>query len=762
MSVGHASGLGVAGNRYNATTFDKVTTAKLRLAFDSAGTTSTGILEWKVYDEGTSPDFPPTVKAGLDRVAVVSGTTYLYGTVNDDGKVKAVPTVAWSLASGPGLVTFEDANAPVTTAKFSEAGDHVLRLTADDGQLISSDTLAVRVVPPPPGTHLDPVYTKSYKVNSPLWSQRIKNLIVNWIPHCYGQLSNTSLAEGGINNFIQAGNKLAGQPYTGHVGYVFANAYVHNTVESMCVALMVDPQGDRDMILAQNAMRAKLEDWIPKILSAQEPDGYLQTYFTLSGRARWSDKTAHEGYTAGYFIESAIAHYLMTNQTDPRMYNAARKLADCWYDHIGPAPKKAWYDGHEEMEQALARLARFVNDLEGQGKGQKYIELAKFLMDSRENGEQYDQSHLPVVQQYEAAGHAVRAVYLYSGMTDVAMETGDVDYQSASLSLWDNIVNRKYYVTGGVGSGETSEGFGANYSLPNSAYCESCSGCGELFFQHKLNLMNHGAQYADLCEETLYNAILGDVDLDAKNYTYTNALDSSEARYAWNGCPCCVGNIPRTLLMLPTWMYAKSADGITVNLFIGSTVTVDDVAGTSVQMVQVTDYPWSGDVSITVNPAVAQTFSVRIRVPNRSVSDLYTCTPAVTDMTSISVNGSPVSPSMDQGYAVITRTWTAGDKIDLVLPLAVQRVKASTKVSADAGRVALRYGPLIYNIESVDQNVNLILSPDSALSTQWNPNLLGGVMVIKGTFTNGAPMTAVPNYARLNRGGRSLVWMRDQ
>ena len=762
IPVSNPSGLGLARNKYNTATFPEVRTTQLRLEVDSSGTFSTGLLEWKVYDSGKSPNFAPSVKAGMDRVVVLSGKTYLNGTVKDDGKLNAAPTVTWSKESGPGEVVFRNANTTVTTASFSLVGTYVLKLTANDGQLSSSDAVNVVVDPPPPATHLDPVYTTIYRINSPLWNQRAKKLIVNWIPHCYNKISDPKIAEGGIENFTQAGNKLAGRPYTRHVGAVFANAWVHNTVEAMCVALMVDPQGDQEIIAAQNAIREKLHDWIPKILSAQEPDGYLQTFYTIGGRPRWTNKGDHEGYLSGYFIESALAHYLMTNKTDDRMYKAARKLADCWCNNVGPAPKKYWYEGHQELEQALVRLARFVDVEEGAGKGQKYVDLAKFLMDCRRNGEEYDQSHLPAIQQYEAVGHAVRAVYSYSGMADVAMETGDVDYHSAVKSLWNNIINKKYYVTGGVGSGETSEGFGKNYSLPNNAYCESCAGCGELFFQYKMNLIYQDAKYADLYEETLYNAILGGVDLEAKNFTYTNALDSRGARYPWHGCPCCVGNIPRTLLMLPTWMYSKSADTIYVNLFIGSTVTVGDVAGTKVQMVQATDYPWSGKVSITVNPSAEKSFTVKIRVPNRQVSRLYSSAPSCYGISSVLLNGSPISPTIDKGYATVNRTWKAGDKIDLVLPMKIQRVKADSRVSADAGRVALRYGPLVYNIESVDQNVDLVLDPDSALSTEWKPDLFGGVVVIKGAFSSGAAMTAIPNYARSNRGGRSIVWLRDE
>jgi DUF1680 family protein len=542
----------------------------------------------------------------------------------------------------------------------------------------------------------------------------------------------------------------------------WADAYTLNTVEAMCDALMYDAQGDAAILIAQNSFRTNLNRWLPIILSAQESDGYLHTYTTVRGAARWSNKDLHEGYVGGYFIEAGLAHYLMNNRTNAILYNAAKKLADCWCNNIGPG-KKIWWDGHENMEQALVHLGRFMNEFEGATNGQKYIQLAKFLMDSRGGGSTYDQSQLPVTLQYEAVGHAVRAAYLYSGMADVAIETGNIDYYSASLSLWDNIVNKKYYVTGGIGSGATSEGFGDNYALPNSSYCESCSSCGELFFQHKLNLAYQDAKYADLMENTLYNAILGSLDDQANNYYYQNSLTSGGARYPWHGVPCCVGNIARTLLMLPTWMYTRSADTIYVNLFIGSTVTVSNISGAAVQMVQTTDYPWSGNVSLTVNPSTPTNFTLKIRVPNRTWSTLYTPTPAVSNLSSIQLNGSSISPVISNGYATITRFWTNGDKIDLVLPMTVQRLKAVGQVADDAGRVALQFGPLIYSFESVDQDVvNTVLSSGAVLSTNWNGSLLGGLTFITGTYTNGAALMALPNYARNNRGGQSIVWIRDQ
>ena len=751
VQVMNASGLGVEKDKYNTTTFDEVRTSRLRLEIDGDGQYSTGILEWKVYDSGNSPAFPPTVAAGIDRIVIQGGRTWLNGEVKT---LKGEDTkIIWSKVSGPGKAVFEDANAARTTAKFSKAGEYVVKLTAGEGLFSASSTLTVKVTAPPPTTHLDLVDTGHYKIDSPLWSKRAKALIVNWIPHCIKKISDPELKEGGINNFIDAANKLAGKEHGSHRGYVFSNAWIYNTIESICIVLMVHAQGDDEIINAQKQMRATLEDWIPKILAAQEPDGYLQTCFTLSDRQRWSPRhrADHEGYVAGYFLECAVSHHMLTNGKDLRLYNAAKKLADCWYDNIGPAPKKEWYDEHQAMEMALVRFGRFVNKTEGEGKGDKYIELSKFLLDCRKNGHEYDQSHVPVVQQYEAVGHAVRASYSYAAMADVAVETGNIDYHSAVMSLWDNMVNRKYYITGGIGSGETSEGFGPDYSLRHDAYCESCSSCGLIFFQHKLNMTYHDAKFADLYEETLYNALLGSMDLEGKNFYYQNPLNSRGDRYDWHGCPCCVGNIPRTLLMLPTWMYVKSGDGIYVNLFIGSTVNVGDVAGTSVQMVQATDYPWSGDVKIIINPEVEKRFAVHIRIPNRSVSELYTAYPSSDGIASICVNGSEVSPHLNNGYAVINRTWKPGDKIDLKLPMKIQRVKGIDKIEATRGQVALRYGPLIYTVEAVDQDLDHSLSSESHLTAQWNPDLLEGVMTIKGKWSDGSELTAIPNYARNNR-----------
>jgi len=780
ITVKNASGLGLENNRYNITTFDPVQTTRLRLEADSVDRFLGTILEWMVFQEENSPDHPPVVTAGVDRIVMSDGKTYLSGSVKS---VTPVTRTVWSKKYGPGNVVFADAGSMNTTLTFSAPGDYVLAMTATEGDLASSSTLKVTVSQPPPEERLDVVYTKRYRINSPLWSDRAKAIIVNWIPWCIDQINRDTLTlgPGGLDNFIEAGKALRGEQHGRHKGYVFSNAWVYQTIESMSIALMIDPQGDKEIMAAQGKMKATIDRWIPVILAAQEPDGYIQTAYTLRDTTRWQERWAprtrgnHEGYVAGYFIESAINHYTLTEGKDKRLYNAAKKLADCWVANIGPG-KKEWYDGHQEMEQALVRFGRFVNDMEGNGRGDSYISLAKFLLDCRRDGSEYDQSHVPVQQQYEAVGHAVRAVYSYSAMADVAAETGDVDYQSAVMSLWDNIVNKKYYVTGGIGSGETSEGFGPNYSLRNNAYCESCSSCGLIFFQYKMNLAYHDAKYADLYEEIMYNALLGSLDLEGKNYYYTNALNSSQSRYAWHVCPCCVGNIPRTLLMIPTWTYVKSKDGLYVNMFIGSTINVEKVAGTDVEMVQKTDYPWSGKVTITVNPKQTREFTLFIRVPNRTTSTLYTTIPVVKGLKSLTVNGKPVLYKIVNGYAEIKRTWKAGDRVDLEMPMEIQVITADDRIEADRGRVALRYGPLIYNVEKADQPDIEKYIGTGPLQAEWRGDLLNGVMTVKGTWSDGTPLMAIPNYARNNRNtvkstyapgrqnpdGGSIVWIKKQ
>lgn len=738
-------------------------------------------------------DAPFLVDAGVDRVAVLPGKTYLRGWVGQgrapsqtrphNGVKGPDPRTAdlekdqirvrWSKVSGPGAVQFDDAAAPATAASFSAPGVYVLRLEAEGPAGKNAAQVTVKVEPPAPARALDAAHVEGFMVTGGFWKPRLRNLIVNWIPHCIRQINRNDLTTGlgGIDNFLEAGKKLRGEPHGFHKGYVFSNAWVYQTIESMSLALGYRFDGDAEVDAAHALFRKTLDEWIPVILAAQEPDGYLQTAFTLPRQGRegkridsdkfrhWdpAHRQDHEGYVAGYFLEAALAHHRATGGKDDRLYKAAKKLADCWESHIGPPPKQAWYDEHQGMEQALMRFGRYVNEVEGRGAGERYVKLAKFLLDCRYHAGvqprdriEYSQSHLPVTEQYEAVGHAVRAAYTYSAMADVVMETGDADYRSAVRSLWENITHRKLYVTGGIGSGETSEGFGPDYSLPPRGYCETCASCGELFFQWKMGRLWHEARFADLYEDTLYNAILGSLDLECRHFYYDNPLEARVARYAWHVCPCCVGNFPRTLLMLPEWMYARSAEAVFVNLFADSRGRIPGVAGTDVEIEQRTEYPWKGAVSITLRPARAARFRLHVRVPNRNVSALYRAAPELPPPV-FHVNGTVVKAAVRSGYAVIERTWKPGDRVEFELALGPQRIEPSDRVGQLRGMMALRYGPLIYNLEAQEQDITKAVAPTAELRAAWRPDLLGGVMAVAGQFADGSPLTAVPNFARMNR-----------
>lgn len=745
--------------------------------------------------EGRAQQLPASlvVDAGVDRVAVLPSKTYLRAWVGsgrppsttrplNGARAQSSQPIApgpqlrirWVKASGPGAVNFEDPTALETAATFSAPGDYVLRLEAEWPAGKAAANVNVAVEPPPPRPPLDAVQANSFQLTSRFWKPRLRNLIVNWIPHCVRQINRSDLkiGLGGIDNFIEAGKKLRGESHGYHKGYVFSNAWVLQTIEAMSLALMFDPGGDAEVAAAQKFMRETLEQWIPIVLSAQEPDGYLQTAFTLprlgrDGKVIPSDKFKHwdpahrrdhEGYVAGYFLEAAIAHHRMSGAKDNRLYEAARKLADCWERNLGPSPKQPWFDEHQGMEQALVAFGRYVEEVEGKGKGEKYFRLAKFLLDCRyhasvgpQDRTEYCQAHLPVIEQYEAVGHAVRAVYTYSAMADIAMLTGDADYLSAVKSLWASITHRKLYLTGGVGSGETSEGFGPDYSLPSRGYCETCASCGELFFQWKMGRLYRDARFADLYEDTLYNALAGALDLECRHYYYDNPLEERVARYRWHACPCCVGNIARTLLMLPRWMYTRSRDGIFVNLFLGSRCRIAGVAGGDLELAQETDYPWNGRVRLLVNPSSARRFRLHIRIPNRNVSQLYRATPDLTGPVAVSINGSPARLPVQRGYAVIERTWKPGDLVEFELPLQPQRVYPNERIQALRGKVALRFGPLIYNLEHHEQPLTKALPATAPITAEWREDLLGGVLVLRSRFEDGSPLTAIPNYARMNR-----------
>jgi len=619
-----------------------------------------------------------------------------------------------------------------------------------------------------PALPLEPVYFRQIKVRG-FWRDQIKRLTEKWIPHCIKQMEKGGEGQE-LLNLVRAAKALRGEPAGQFTGRPWSDAYVYNTIESICLALAVDPEGDRELIGAQALVRKKLDEWIPIVLAAQADDGYIHSYHVVNKLPRYTDTNAHEFYVQGYFLEAGVAHYRITAGEDRRLYDAARKCADHLCENFGPAPKRNWIHGHPGMGYALCRLARLVDEVEGAGRGDRYSELAKYLFDHRHADERhrsiYRQSHLPVAEQSHAAGHAVRATYFYTGIADLAMLTADEAYRRAIDRIWRSATDRRMYVTGGVGSTGRGEAFGDDFELPNkSAYCESCAGCGLSFWADRMHRIHRQGRYVDVQERVLYNNVLGAIELSGENFFYQNPLASDRKRYSWHGCPCCVGNIPRALIAIKDLMYSISParDTLFVNHFVASEGIIQNVAGSSLRMEQQTEYPWNGDVAILLHPEPATEFALKIRVPNRGASALYTPKPDRKDRIAVELNGKQVqNVEVIDGYATLRREWKPGDRVDISLPMDIQRIYADERVEANRGHVALQRGPLVYNIEDADHvghSRSVVLKPDVLLKPVWKEGLLGGVMAIEAEDRS---LLAVPNYARLNRGGCSQVWIPEK
>lgn len=614
---------------------------------------------------------------------------------------------------------------------------------------------------------LEPVYFQQAKIEG-FWKAQFKRLTEKWIPHCIRQME-----EGGrgqeLLNLVHTAKALKGEPHGKFTGAPWSDAYVYNTVESICLALAIDSAGDPELAKAQAFLRKKLEEWIPIILAAQMEDGYIHSFHIVNQRPRYTRNGDHEFYVQGYFLEMGVAHYLVTGGKDRRLFDAARKCADHLCATFGPAPKRVWVHGHPGMEIALCRFARLVNQVEGAGKGDKYSDLAKFLYDTRHTDERhrsaYQQSHLPVIDQAEAVGHAVRACYFYAGMADIALLKNDAAFRTAVDRIWDSAVNRKMYITGGVGSTHQGEAFGSDYDLPNeSAYCESCAGCGLSFWADRMNRLHQHARAVDIQERVLYNNILGAIELSGENFFYQNPLGSDKKRYPWHGCPCCVGNIPRALLAIKDSMYAlnPARDTLVVNHYVAGAGRIANVAGTSLDIEQRTQYPWQGEVRFILTPRQPARFTLKVRIPDRGDSALYQPSPSLEGQYTIRVNGEAQSVAPVNGYISLERTWKAGDQVDLALPMDIQRMRADARVKAVAGRVALQRGPLVYGLEDADhgdQSRAVVLKPDTVLRAVWMPDLLEGVVAIASEDQR---LLAIPNFVRLNRGGWSQVWIPEK
>src|SRR6185369_11337213 len=578
---------------------------------------------------------------------------------------------------------------------------------------------------PPRDYPFKPVPFTAVHLHDVFWAPRIETNRAVTIPFAFEQCEKS----GRMDNFERAAAALKGEELANKrmPPYPFDDTDPYKVLEGASYALAVQPDP---------RMEAYLDELIAKIGRAQEPDGYLYTARTIdpehphrwAGRERWKSdpNQSHELYNAGHLFEAAVAHYQATGETN--LLHIAIKEANLLCDTFGPEKLNIW-PGHEIVEMGLAKLYRATGD-------KRYLDLAKFFIDVRgPGGDDYHQSRIKPVDQTEAVVHAVRAGYLYSGMADVAALTGDERYLKAIDTIWENVVGKKLYLTGGIGALGAGEAFGRNYQLPNlSAYCETCAAVANDYWNLRLFLLHGDAKYADVMERTLYNGLLSGVSLDGKRFFYPNPLESDgrHERSPWFGVACCPGNMTRFLASVPGYVYAQKGDALYVNLYAAGVADIKLDNGQTLKVTQETRYPWEGQVRITVTPPKAARFALLLRIPGWArdeavPGDLYRFTDRNEERVSLKVSGKSVPVKLEKGYVRLERKWKPGEVVELNLPMPVRRVAANEKVADDLGRVALERGPLVYCIEWPEvkggQVANLLLPDEARLSASFRGDL---------------------------------------
>lgn len=625
-----------------------------------------------------------------------------------------------------------------------------------------------------PGYPYTPVPFTSVKLTDTFWGQRLKASREVTIPLAFAKCEET----GRYENFIKAAN-----PSEEHVvkGFAFDDTDVYKTIEGASYLLQTYPD-------------PKLESYIDSIIeivaAAQEPDGYLYTPRTMNpahphhwaGPIRWygEEEQSHELYNLGHMIEGAIAHYQATGKHN--FLDIAIRYADCVCRELGPNEgQTVRVPGHQITEMALAKLYLVTGN-------RKYLDQAKFFLDRRgytEYRSEYNQTHMPVTEQDEAVGHAVRAGYMYAGMADVAALTGDSAYIAAIDRIWDNITSKKYYITGGVGATSDGEAFDKNYRLPNmSAYCETCAQIANVYVNHRLFLLHGQSKYYDVLERTLYNALISGVSLDGGGFFYPNPLESrgQHQREPWFGCACCPSNICRFIPSVPGYIYAVRENEVYINLFVSNEAELE-VNNKTVSLTQQTDYPWNGDIDITITKNKAGVFALKIRIPGWvqgqvTPNNLYSYCDGKELSYSIKVNGEETTGKLTDGYFTIHRKWEKGDHVEIHLDMEPRIVKADWKVEADRGRIAVERGPLVYCAEHPDNDfdvMSLIVPQKPILELKKQNNLLNGIYTLStdvqtlsyktdGHLTiDNATLTLIPYYAWAHRGsGNMLVWLPQE
>ncbi|HJS54757.1 MAG TPA: beta-L-arabinofuranosidase domain-containing protein [Chitinophagaceae bacterium] len=617
---------------------------------------------------------------------------------------------------------------------------------------------------------IEPVSFSQVNITDEFWKPKIDKVATKTLAACIYQ---TEVATPRIKNF----EKVARKKGEAHEGIFYDDSDVFKALEAMAYSLKTHPSAE---------IEKKCDEWIEKIAAAQQPDGYLNTWYTLKGlQDRYTDMSMHEDYNAGHMIEAGVAYFNATGK---------RKLLDVcikWADHFDALfgrGKRHWVTGHQELELALVKLYKVT-------KNEKYLKLADWLLSERGKklakgytwtdwkDTAYAQDVLPVKQQTQITGHAVRAMYMYTGAADVAAQTGDADYMKAMRTVWEDVVYRNMYITGGIGSAGSNEGFSVDYDLPNEqAYCETCASVGMVFWNQRMNAMSGNAEYIDVLERSLYNGALDGLSLSGDRFFYGNPLASRGQHYRreWFGTACCPANIARMIASLGDYIYAKSDDAIYVNLFVGSNTTIPLKSG-NVGVKTETNYPWEGRVKLIIDPAKSSKFRLYLRVPawsqgQTSTNNLYQLADFGSAILYLKVNGKEEKMRMENGYLILDREWKKGDVVMYELPLQTNKIIAREELKQDKGRIAIQRGAIVYCVEGADNSGkawNVIVPENTKFETidykvldEPVKALTAEVPVVTvgedglSLKTEKKKIIAIPYYTWANRGKNEMqVWL---
>jgi DUF1680 family protein len=615
---------------------------------------------------------------------------------------------------------------------------------------------------------LQPVNFSSVTITDAFWKPRLQTVAVKTLEACVIQ---TEIKTPRIRNFEKVIRNLGEK----HEGIYYDDSDVYKALEAIAYSLKNFPDKE---------LENRADRWIDIIAKAQLPDGYLFTWYQLGDLSkRWTDIEKHEDYCAGHLIEAAVAYYNTTGKD--KLLKTAIRFAN-HIDSTFRLGNKPWFSGHQEIELALVKLY-------GVTKNDRYLKLADWYLQQRGKGyypygsnwitPDYWQDVKPVQDQNEITGHAVRAMYQYTGAADVAAVTGNKQYGNAMKAVWEDVVYRNLYITGGIGSSGRNEGFSNDYDLPNlQAYCETCASVGMVFWNQRMNRLTGDAKFIDVLERSLYNGALAGLSLSGDRFFYGNPLASfgTHSRREWFGTACCPANIARLTASVGDYIYATSATGLWINLFIGNEASVT-IGKQLIPVSMQTNYPWDGTVQIKIDPKQKTKFDLHIRIPGWSKGqpvpgDLYRFKKYAGQTPVLKLNGKELKWEEANGYITLTRTWQKGDVVELMLAMPVNEIVAHPQVKQNEDRIALQRGPLLYCVEGADNNGrawDFIVGSDTEYKSVFKNDLLGGVVAVQFTATGvtgggeGAEVkkitrqvTAIPYFAWNNRGSNEMqVWL---